>query len=210
MKKRVIIVNRYLWNSQLTFIPKNNSIYGYRNLYFEWKFKNYANINNKFIYASNGRLCTIFSYFENQILFLFDNHKKNIYRIEVSNILGSKLNCLRCMVNFIKCLVVGMLNVFSDIITFTIIGYKPLINENKNFVHYHKFFLDTIHKIEKKTKNKEDRLKMRVINTNRYYLQKYDNLHIFIPKIFESGFGLSQNKNDQIDYKINFNNVIFL
>lgn len=142
----------------------------------DFKLKKNGSYGSEYLFYNKGRKC--FSFIEDEFLRIHDN--KYSYRIIGSNIKESILNCLKKLFEATNGTLVGILNVFDfNVLTFTFIGYIYKNNEF-GFKDIYNFLKNCIFDIEKKFEF------LKVTETDFFYLQKFNNFHFYLPKIFET------------------------
>ena len=70
-----------------------------------------------------------------------------------------------------------------------------------SFKEFHSYFVQTINTFKKE-------YQMEVIKNEIYFLQKYEKIHLYIPKILQGKISRTHNK--ETNYQISFNEIIFL
>jgi len=204
-KMYVDLQKRYLWNNEIQVITSN------QRLFFLEKFNDYKpvlgtkkrNVDSEFFRFNKGKQCVLFIH-EDQLM-LYELNNKYIYRIQNSTKEGTKQYCLNRMISASEADIIVSVDTFKDVITMTIIGFKSK-NKEFGFKDYHDYFTDAILRVGKKSVDK-----MKVIENNVFFMQDYDSIHIYIPKLFSViGSRKEQSHSNQINYQIIFDQIVFL
>jgi len=204
-KMFVDLPRRYFWNNEIRVITND------QRLFFLDKFRDYKpvlgtkkrNVDSDFFRFNKGKLCILFIH-EDQLM-LYELVNKFVYRIQNSTKEGTKHYCLNRMISASEADVIVSVDTFEDVITMTIVGFKSKIKEF-GFKDFHDYFTDAILRVGRKSVDK-----MKVIENNVFFMQEYDSIHIYIPKLFSViGSRKEQSHNSQINYQILFDELIFL
>lgn len=192
---KITIQCHYIWNTTLSIIKKNSELHKDKQLNFD--FKPIKKSSDDVFWYNTGRMCYLMMFPNFDFLVLYDKKGDILYKILDSNVEGTKQFFLKELVFACENIIVGSVNFYKNILTFTFIGTQK--SSSFSMKNYLSFFASSMKKLDQESK----KIKMCVKETPFYYCQEYNNFHLYVPKVVS--IYCLQNKKPE-----NFNNIIFL